>query len=290
MRYEGAVYRPPSEAGSLIIQLTIGCARNTCRFCSMYKAKKFRIRPLEDVVEDLKEAREYYKGYLVKRVFLADGDALICKTSDLLYIMGVINELFPENERISMYGTPRDVLLKSPEELVKLKEAGLQMVYVGAESGDDAVLEYVKKSATHEEIAEAGKRLKASGIKVSVTFISGLGGRKHLENHAVNSAKLISEMKPDYVGFLTLMLEPEAPMYEELQRGEFSYLTPNEVFKELKLFISNVDSDGTVFRSNHASNYISLGGEFNKDKEALLKKIEEAERNNIHKPEYYRGF
>jgi len=290
MRYEGAVYRPPSEAGSLIIQLTIGCARNTCRFCSMYKDKKFRIRPLEDVVADLEESREYYKNYLVKRVFLADGDALICKTNDLLYIMGVIKKLFPENERISMYGAPRDVLLKSHEELVSLREAGLEMVYVGAESGDDEVLEYVKKSATHEEIAEAGRRLKKAGIKVSVTLISGLGGNEHLENHAINSAKLISEMNPEYVGFLTLMLEPDAPMYEDLKIGKFSLLKPNEVFQELKLFLNNVDSEGTVFRSNHASNYISLAGEFNKDKEALLKKIEEAERNNIHKPEYYRGF
>ena len=145
MRYEGAVYRPPSEAGSLIIQLTIGCARNTCRFCSMFKDKKFRVRKLEDVVADLKEMREYYKDYLIRRIFLADGDALICKTEDLLYIMGVINELFPERERITMYGAPKDVLLKSHEELVKLREAGLEMVYVGAESGDDEVLEYVKK-------------------------------------------------------------------------------------------------------------------------------------------------
>mgnify|MGYP002546065958 CR=1 FL=1 len=147
MRYEGAVYRPPSEAGSLIIQLTIGCARNTCRFCSMFKDKKFRVRKLEDVVADLKEMREYYKDYLIRRIFLADGDALICKTEDLLYIMGVINELFPERERITMYGAPKDVLLKSHEELVKLREAGLEMVYVGAESGDDEVLEYVKKGA-----------------------------------------------------------------------------------------------------------------------------------------------
>lgn len=289
MRYEGAVYRPPSEAGSLIIQLTIGCARNTCRFCSMYKAKKFRIRPLQDVVEDIRESREYYKDYLVRRVFLADGDALICKTDDLLYIMGVVKDLFPENERISMYGAPKDILLKSHEDLVRLREAGLEMVYVGAESGDDAVLKYVDKGATHAEIAEAGQRLKAAGIKVSVTLISGLGGKEHLVNHAVNSAKLINEMNPDYVGFLTLMLEPDAPMYEDLQKGEFNFLKPKEVFEELKLFINNVDSEGTVFRSNHASNYISLGGEFNKDKDALLRKIEEAEKNNIHKPEYYRG-
>ena len=289
MRYEGAVYRPPSEAGSLIIQMTIGCARNTCRLCSMYKAKQFRIRPLEDVVEDLRMAREYYRDYLVRRIFLADGDALICQTDDLLYVMGEAKRLFPENERITMYGAPKDILLKSHEDLVRLRDAGLEMVYVGAESGDDGVLEYVQKGATHAEIAEAGKKLKKAGIKVSVTLISGLGGRERLESHAVNSAKLISEMNPDYVGFLTLLLESGAPMYEELRTGKFSYLTPKETMEELKLFIKNVDSEGTVFRSNHASNYISLAGTFNKDNERLLAQIEQAEKRNVYKPENYRG-
>ncbi|MCD8037124.1 MAG: B12-binding domain-containing radical SAM protein [Clostridiales bacterium] len=289
MRYEGAVYRPPSEAGSLIIQMTIGCARNTCRFCCMYKAKSFRIRPLNDVVEDLQMARAYYKDYLVKRIFLADGDALICKTEDLLYVMGEAKKLFPENERITMYGAPRDVLLKSNEDLVKLREAGLEMVYIGAESGDDEVLEFVQKNATHAEIVEAAHKLKAAGIKVSVTLISGLGGKKYFENHAVNSAKLISEMNPEYAAILTLILESGAPMYDDLNAGKFSYLTPQEVAEEMKLFLQNVDSEGTVFRSNHASNYISLAGTLNRDKEAMLKQIEQAEKRNVYKPEYYRG-
>lgn len=289
MRYEGAVYRPPSEAGSLIIQMTIGCARNTCRFCSMYKAKNFRIRPMEEVIEDLRMAREYYKSYLVRRLFLADGDALICKTDDLLYVMGEAKKLFPENERITMYGAPRDILLKSHEDLVRLRNAGLEMVYVGAESGDNRVLELVEKSATHAEIVEAGKKLKAAGIKVSVTLISGLGGREYLESHAVNSAKLISEMNPEYAAILTLILESGAPMYEDLREGKFKYLTPPEVAEEMKIFLKNVDSEGTVFRSNHASNYISLAGELNRDKEAMLEKIEQAEKRNVYKPEYYRG-
>lgn len=289
MRYEGAVYRPPSEASSLIIQMTIGCARNTCRFCNMYKAKQFRIRPMEDVIEDLHMARRYYKDYLITRLFLADGDAIICKTEDLLYVMREAKKIFPENERITMYGAPKDILLKSHEELVMLREAGLEMVYVGIESGDDEVLKLVEKGATHAEIVEAGKKLKAAGIKVSVTIISGLGGREHLENHAINSAKIISEIKPDYVGFLTLILESGAPMYEDLREGKFEYLTPSEVFKELRLFIKNVDSEGTIFRANHASNYISLGGTFNKDKEKLLEQIDKAEKRNVYRPEYYRG-
>ena len=289
MRYEGAVYRPPSEAGSLIIQMTIGCARNSCRFCNMYKAKKFRIRPVSDVIDDLKMAREYYSDYLVKRLFLADGDALICKTDDLVYVMNRAKEIFPENERITMYGAPRDILLKSHEELVRLRENGLEMVYMGAESGDDDVLRLVEKAATHKEIVDAGIKLKEAGIKVSITLISGLGGREHLESHAVNSARLISEIKPEYVGFLTLILEKGAPMYEELREGKFSYLTPTEVLEELKLFLRSTDSEGTVFRSNHASNYISLAGTFNRDIDRLLAQIEQAEKRNVFKPEYYRG-
>lgn len=289
MRYEGTVYRPPSEAGSLIIQLTIGCARNTCTFCAMYKEKNFRVRKLEEVVEDLHMARQYYSSIPIKRIFLADGDALIVKTEDLLYILDKCHEIFPEAERISAYGAPKDVLLKTPQELKKLKQAGLDMIYVGVESGDDQVLIDVCKGATAAEMIEAGQKLKEAGMIVSMTLISGLGGRKLLKEHAVNSAAVISAIKPEYVGFLTLMVEQGTPMFDQLQKGEIELLKPEEVLEEMKLFISNVDSEGTVFRSNHASNYIPLGGTLNKDKEKLLKQIEEAEKRNVYKPESYRG-
>lgn len=289
MRYEGTVYRPPSEAGSLIIQLTIGCARNTCTFCAMYKDKNFRIRPLEEVVEDLQMAREYYSRIKVKRVFLADGDALIVKTKDLLYILEKVKEIFPECERISMYGAPKDILGKTQEELKTLKEAGLDMIYMGIESGDDEVLTFVKKGATQAEMIEAGKKIKDAGMILSVTLISGLGGRRFLKEHAVNSAKVISAIKPEYVGFLTLLVEEGTPMYDQLKNGEIELLKPQEVLEEMKLFISNVDSEGTVFRANHASNYIPLGGTFNRDKEALLAQIAEAEKRNMFKSDYFRA-
>lgn len=289
MRYEGTVYRPPSEAGSLIIQLTIGCARNTCTFCAMYKDKNFRIRPLEEVVEDLYMAREYYSRIKVKRVFLADGDALIVKTKDLLYILEKVKEIFPECERISMYGAPKDILGKTPEELKTLKKAGLDMIYMGIESGDDEVLTFVKKGATQAEMIEAGKKIKDAGMILSVTLISGLGGRRFLKEHAVNSAKVISAIKPEYVGFLTLLVEEGTPMYDQLKNGEIELLKPQEVLEEMKLFISNVDSEGTVFRANHASNYIPLGGTFNRDKEALLAQIAEAEKRNMFKSDYFRA-
>lgn len=289
MRYEGAVFRPPSEAGSLIVQLTIGCARNTCTFCSMYKDKKFRIRELDEVVEDLLMAKRYYT-FGVRRLFLADGDALVVKTEDLLYIINKAYELFPDTlERVTVYGAPKDVLLKTDEELKALKDAGLYMVYLGAESGDDEVLKEVKKGVTSSEIIAAVKKLKKAGILTSVTLISGLGGRRRRVEHAINSAKLVTECKPDYVGFLTLMVEEGTEMLEKLRRGEMELLKPDEVLDELKMFIENVDSEGTVFRSNHASNYLALGGTFNKDNEKLLEIINRSIESRNFKPESWRG-
>lgn len=290
MRYEGAVYRPPSEAYSLIIQLTIGCARNTCTFCNMYKDKKFRVRSLEEVVEDLVMAKRYYGQYGVRRVFLADGDALIVKTKDLLYILGKIKEIMPEVERVSAYGAPADVLVKTDEELAQLKAAGLDMIYIGAESGDDDVLRDVKKGVTSSQIIEAGRRLKKAGMMVSITLISGLGGKSRMREHAVHSAEVISAIKPEYASFLTLLLEPGTPMHADYMAGKFELLSPQDTLEEMKIFLENVDSEGTVFRSNHASNYISLKGTFNADNKRMLKQIEEAEKAGVYKPERYRGF
>jgi len=283
------VYRPPSEAGSLIIQLTIGCARNNCTFCNMFKDKSFRIRRIEDVVADLEDAREEYRDYYVKRVFLADGDALIVKTDSLLYIIDKIHALFPECERISAYGAPADVNLKSDEELAKLKAAGLDMIYMGAESGNDKVLSDVKKGVTASEIINAGLKLKKAGMIVSITLISGLGGKKMVYEHAMDSARLISAIKPEYVGFLTLMVEPGTELYDDYKAGKFELLGPVEVLEELEVFIKNVDSDGTVFRANHASNYVPLRGTFNRDNTAMLSQIEAAKKSGRFRPEMFRG-
>lgn len=287
MQYEGIVYRPPSEAYSLIIQLTIGCAHNHCTFCSMYKGKKFRIRPLEEVIADLEECRRHYGA--VRRIFLADGDALIVKTPDLLYILDKIKEIFPEVERVTMYAAPRDILNKSPEDLQALHQAGLDMVYVGAESGDDQTLTDIKKGVTAAQVIEAGQKVRAAGIRLSMTLISGLGGRKRLKEHAIASAQLISAIKPEYVGFLTLMVEPGTELYGQVERGEFDLITPPEVLEEMKLFLTHVDSEGTVFRANHASNYVNLAGDLNMDKPLLLRRIMEAEKHRDYKPETWRA-
>ena len=289
MRYEGTVYRPPSEASSLIIQLTIGCARNTCTFCAMYKDKTFRIRDLQEVVEDLEMARKYYQRIKVKRIFLADGDALIVKTADLLYILGKCKEYFPEVERISVYGAAKDIIDKTTEELNLLKDAGLDMVYMGLESGDDQVLKEVKKGVTAAEMIEAGQKVRAAGMILSMTIISGLGGKKLMKEHALNSAKVISAIKPEYVGFLTLLIEPGTPMYEQYRAGELDLLTPEEALDETQLFIENVDAEGTVFRANHASNYVPLAGTLNAEKSKILAQIQRSKEQSSYRPETFRG-
>ncbi|NBI06376.1 radical SAM protein [Senegalia massiliensis] len=287
MRYEGRVFRPPSEARSLIVQATIGCAHNKCTFCSMYKEKKFRIRKLDDILEDLNSAREYYKN--IKRIFLADGDALILKTEDLLIILQHIKRIFPECERIGIYATPKDILNKSLNDLKVLKDNGLGIMYMGIESGNEDILNKITKGVDRKTMIKAGEKAKESGIKLSVTLISGLGGKDYIKEHAMDSAKVINEINPDYVGLLTLMMEEDTELYNDYIEGNFELLSPEEVMIETKLFIENLNVKNCVFRSNHASNYISLKGTLNDDKDRLLNEIDEALKEDIYKPEGLRG-
>ena len=287
MRYEGTVYRPPSEARSLIVQVTIGCAHNRCTFCSMYKDKQFRIRDLDEIFEDLKSARAIYPK--VKRVFLADGDALVLPTDKLIAILDKINELFPERERISAYATPQDIMRKSNEDLALLKEKGLLMLYMGIESGDDTILQKIDKGVASADMLEAGKKAKEAGLILSVTMISGLGGPRASAAHAIGCAKLVNEMQPEYASFLTLMLEEGTKLYEDYQRGEFLLLEPRAVLLELRLFIQNTNLENCIFRANHASNYVALAGTLGKDKQRLLNEIDTALKEDDFKPEYLRG-
>lgn len=287
MNYDGMIYRPPSEAYSLILQVTVGCAHNSCTFCTMYKEKSFHVKPLREVEEDLKEARSYY-GNRSLRIFLADGDALVLSQEKLCTILRLCRQYFPKTERITSYGTAQDILRKSKEELQELHELGLDMIYLGAESGSPEILEHIHKGVTVEEYVRAAERLRGTGIRLSVTLISGLGGQKMLEEHAVASAKLITAMKPDYLGFLTLLLEPGAPMLQEVKAGMMQLLTPAQVLEEMELFLIHVDSEGTVFRSNHASNYISLAGNLNRDIPAMLEKIQKSRERDAFKNESMR--
>lgn len=287
MQYEGTVYRPPSEAHSLIVQITVGCAHNTCTFCTMYKDKKFRIRPKDAVLADFEEAARMY-GPHIRRIFLADGDALVVKTADLLDILDFIRVKFPNLERVTAYGTARDILHKSKEELRQLKMAGLDMVYMGIESGDPQILADIRKGVSREQLGEAGRKLAECGIMCSATLISGLGGRQRLREHAVASASLISEIKPAYVGFLTLMIDRDAPIYPRIESGELALLDPEDIVEEMRLFLENVDSEGTVFRANHASNYVIVKGTLNRDIPAMMAYLDQVEQSGRYRAERYR--
>lgn len=288
MRYEGNVFRPPSEAYSLIIQATIGCSHNRCTFCSMYKDKQFRIRKIEEIIEDLDMARKTY--YSVKRIFLADGDALILKTEDLLRILDHIRKNFPECGRVGIYASPQDILRKTEDELKILREHGIGIAYMGIESGSDKILEAICKGVTSEEMIEAGKKLNASGIESSVTLISGIGGKDMWKEHAVESGRVISAINPTYVGLLTLMVERGTELYEDVRFGKFKLLSPEEVLLETAEMIRNIDVTNCVFRSNHASNYLSLKGNLPEDKELLLEQINMALKNtSVLKDERFRA-
>ena len=287
MRYEGRVFRPPSEAHSLIIQATVGCSHNQCTFCDMYKEKQFHVRKLADVLEDLRLARQYYS--FVRRIFLADGDALILGVKGLEPILTEIQKLFPECERVGVYGSPQSILRLSAGELSSLAGLGVGIVYMGLESGCDEILQAVKKGFTAGELVQAGLKVKEARIPLSVTAISGLGGVAKWEEHALHTAAAFSEMKPDYIGLLTLMLEGQAPMVEQVRRGEFTLLSPRQVAMETKKMLEHIDAEGSIFRSNHASNYLSLRGTLNRDREAMVNQLEAALQGNApFKPEDYR--
>ena len=289
MRYEGNIYRPPSEAYSLLVQVTVGCTHNKCTFCSMYKDKKFHIRKLEEVLEDLAWARRAYPR--VERIFLCDGDALALSRNRLMPILDYIRENFPEGERVTAYGRAEDALRKTDEELRKLYEAGLTMVYVGAESGSEKVLKEINKGETRQELIDGVRKIEASGMKASVTFISGLAGKAGWEDHAIETGKMISEMSPSYAALLTLMVDPSVPIAEEIRSGRLQLLTPEEVTAETLLMLENTNvTKKCVFRSNHASNYLSLRGDLPDDKESMMAVLREALDNpNMFKDERFRA-
>jgi len=279
MRYEGDIYRPPSEAYSLLVQVTIGCTHNKCTFCKMFKNKKFRVRALEEVLEDLAWARQKYRR--VERMFLCDGDALALSNRRLMPILEYIKENFPECERVTIYGRANDVNKKSMEEMKELYEAGITMVYIGAESGSDKVLKDVNKGVTRQELIDAVRKIEDCGMEASVTFISGLAGKDGWEDHAIQTGTMITEMNPSYVGLLTLIVEPNVPMYDDIQSGKLRLLSPEEVMQETLLMLEHTHVDKKcVFRSNHASNYVSLRGDLPQDKEKMMDMLKKAMGNH----------
>ncbi len=274
IEYEGRVFRPPSEAYSLIVQVTIGCSHNKCTFCDMYKEKRFRVRPLEEVKADFDEARRQYRQ--VDRIFLADGDALMCRAEHMADILRYIRQVFPECERVTSYGSPASILCKTQEELNLLHELGLDMIYLGLESGSDEVLRRINKGETADEIVRAGLMVKEAGMKLSVTCIAGLGSLELSETHAKETAAALSRMKPEYIGLLTLLFELETPLMRDWKEGRFYLMNPVEIARETLVLLENIDAEGSVFRANHASNYVNLAGTLNRDRDAMCARLRQA--------------
>ena len=286
MYYAEPVYRPPSEAFSLLVQATVGCssaAAGRCFFCSSYvfdrmvPEKRFRIRPTPEILEDIEIARDLYGGR-VEKIFLLDSNAMVIKSQELLKILKKCYETFPNLKQVSCYACCGDILRKSHEELRELREAGLKLVFVGLESGDQDVLDLMNKGASVDDQIDSVVKANRAGIQTSVTVIIGLGGKKRWRQHAINTGKAASAMNPAYFSALTLMVVPNSPLDGMVKRGEFDPVTdPMELLKELDLMIRNIDAPGpVVFRTNHASNYLALRGTLPRDKENLLKTIESA--------------
>lgn len=269
MRYEGNVFRPPSEARSYILQCTVGCTHNRCTFCSMYKDKKYRVRGMEEILADINMAQQYY-GDLYK-VFLADGDALAMETDDLVQILAALYQSFPSLEHVGIYASPDSILNKTDEELKALSEAGITIAYLGVETGDPQLLKDIRKGVSYEEMVKAGLKIRKAGILLSVTILLGLAGRTpQAADHAQNTAKILNEINPDYIGALTLMLQPRTELYRREQRGEFELPGPYEILDELRIIIQGLEVQGTEFRSNHASNYLPIKGRLPDDKQNIL--------------------
>jgi radical SAM superfamily enzyme YgiQ (UPF0313 family) len=302
------IIRPPSEHAAYFLPLTSGCSNNSCTYCSYYGCK-LGIRDMDEVKGEIDAMSLYVKNgiripamqeivYLIlrgwdgKRVFLQDGDAMVYPYPGLVDILGYLNERFPNLERIASYATPQDILRRSVDELKELGKNKLGIVYMGVESGDNGVLKKIGKGVTHEQLVEAGRKVKASGILLSVTVILGLGGTEGSPRHAMETARVLSEIDPDYAGALTLTLRPGRPLYEEYARGKFSLISPFEFLRELKLIIENAVFSHCFFSSMHASNYVSVRGTLPRDKARMLQELEyvlKKKDKTLLRPEFLRG-
>ncbi|HUN55379.1 MAG TPA: radical SAM protein [Smithella sp.] len=289
MDYEGLIIRPPSEAYSLLLQVTTGCSHNKCTFCGTYRQKKLKIKPLEQIKKDLREARSY-DG--VEKVFLCDGDALIIPQPRLEEILKLINDNLPNIDRIGTYANAKSILRKNVDELKTLQALGLKIIYLGVETGNVELLKKINKGVTYEQMVEAGRRVKEAGITLSVTVILGLGGVEKSVEHARDTAKILSDIDPDYVGALTLMFVPETELYEDYLAGRFVLPDKFGFIRELYLMIAESNFTNCYFTSNHASNYLSVKAYLPREKEKILKMIgsviKDEDLSRI-RPEYLRG-
>ena len=269
VKHEGFVIRPPSEAGSIILQITLGCSDNKCSFCPAFKDKIFKVRPLKDVEKEIKYYSSIYPD--VRRIFFADGDGLCLQYKQLKNIFDLACFYFKKLSRISIYGSAKNIETKTVEELKSLKESKLSVVYMGFESGDDEIYKSTFKYGSPLLNAKGCLKLKDAGIKVNVTVISGLGGQKLSLNHSLNTAKILNLAKPEQIAVLSLMIAENTPLYQDYLKGYFKPLDKWGIIKELSVMIENLDDFKCSFFANHASNFLPLTGRFPKDKPAIIK-------------------
>jgi len=273
IRYEGQLYRPPSEANSLILQATIGCSFNECAFCAMYRDKRFRVRPLDELRDEIAWARDHL-GDQVRKVFLADGDALVAKASFLAKLLDELNAAFPNLRRVSVYASPQSLQVRSVEEMAMLREKGLVLYYLGIESGHDQVLSELVKGVDAKEMIRVADKATEAGVQLSTMILLGAGGRALSEVHAHESARVVNAINPRFVSTLVMTPVEGTPLGEKDARGEFDHMDPIELARELRAFVGDLDLRGSIFRSNHASNYLNLAGSLPKDKERLVAQLD----------------
>jgi radical SAM superfamily enzyme YgiQ (UPF0313 family) len=289
MKYEGVIIRPPSEAHSLLLQITVGCSHNKCTFCGTYKEKKFRIKEISEVEEDILEASCYGR---FERVFLCDGDALIIPQKRLVPILESINTHIRGVKRIGTYGNAKSILRKSAGELIQLRKLGLKIVYLGIETGNECLLKKIKKGVDCKQMVEAGRRVKQAGIKLSVTVLLGIGGKEKSMEHARDTAKILTEIDPDYVGALTVMIVPDTLLHDEYISKTFELPDTFGFLEELGTIISYSDFTNCFFTSNHASNYLPIRAKMPEEKEETVRLIYDVIATNdrrILRPEFMRG-
>jgi len=288
MDYQGIIIRPPSEANSIIVQVTVGCSHNKCTFCGTYKGVRFRIKPESVINKDIAFAARYCKRQ--RRVFLTDGDALILPQARLLSLLQAVRQSLPWVTRVGIYGNAKSIRTKTLEDLQILRDHGLGIVYMGLESGDDTTLLNVRKGVKVQTMVEMGQKVIEAGIKLSVTVLLGLAGPERSQLHAEATGQALTHMDPDYIGALSLMLLPNTPLGRDFKEGRFKLISPMEMLRELQSMIAHTDLSSGLFHANHASNYLPIRARLPRDKERTIALIEEALTGTIPlKPEYLRA-
>jgi radical SAM superfamily enzyme YgiQ (UPF0313 family) len=288
MHYEGDIFRPPSESDSILLQVTTGCSRNKCTFCRAYREKRFQIKSDDIIFSDIEYAAQYCKRQ--RRVFLCDGDALIIPQKRLLWILTQIETRLPWVTRVGTYANAKSIKMKTPEELQELNKHGLKIAYMGIETGDDVTLSRIDKGVSSETAIAMGRKIRQSGIKLSITVILGIAGHERSEIHARETGRVLSAIDPEYVGALSLMIVPGTPLYDDYKAGRFSLLNSEQMLHELRSMIAHTNLSMGQFHANHASNYLPIKARMPKDKEATLQLIDAAIAGKIRlRPEHMRG-